>query len=287
MSESPKEGSEREETGTSNTSDFASTQMDPVYIRRSKNKNSNNNAETPKGRRVNIRFVIAIVCFIVGFILCIVAGCIANSIWKHDRGGSGKIPDLKYMKFPGNTKHTAEALKQWARDFNDMRAKNSQVKDKIQRVPDEVCQTFEEFPGLYNSHVKKDQIDGGKIEEFQVYYYNFFSMFMFFTAASLMAFVIMFVVAEHLMILKGGEAFESLNKCSLASSVLCSIVALIGCILLAVGVSGINEDFLTKVLRDICKYQMKSMTYAALAPGAVASIFLLVGAPLSFVMYKD
>ena len=79
-------------------------------------------------------------------------------------------------------------------------------------------------------------------QEVQIYYYNFFAMFLFFMAAALMFFVILFVVAEHLMILKGGESFDSLNKCSLASSLLCGICAIIACVLLSTGLSKIHPD---------------------------------------------
>ena len=67
-------------------------------------------------------------------------------------------------------------------------------------------------------------------------------MVTFFMAASLMSFVVLFVVAEHLMILKGGDAFENLSKCSLISGLTCAVCAIIGCVLLAVGLSKINDE---------------------------------------------
>ena len=71
---------------------------------------------------------------------------------------------MQKMHFPCKSKHTAEALIKWAQDFNDIRAKNAQAEGKIPRVDDEVCQTFEKFPGLYNDHIEEGKIEGGKIE---------------------------------------------------------------------------------------------------------------------------
>ena len=69
------------------------------------------------------------------------------------------------MKFPKESNHTAAVLEKWAKEFNDLRAKNTNAEDpKIPRGEDEVCQTFEKYPGLFNKHVDEDLIGGAKIE---------------------------------------------------------------------------------------------------------------------------
>ena len=180
------------------------------------------------------------------------------------------------MKFPADSeKHSAVAFENWAKQFNAIRAKNANL-PASERIPsdakDEVCQTFEKFPGLFNHNA---DIEGGKIEascsttgykipvltraanlttclfsiffqEVKIYYFNFFAMFLFFMSASLMLFVILFVIAEHLMILKGGDAFENMTKCSLISGLVCAISTTVGVVLLGVGLLKIHDDVSVK-----------------------------------------
>ena len=76
------------------TSEFATAPLVETITRPSKNTNNNSDSVKPKGR-VNIRFLIAVVLFAVGLLLCIIAGVLTENIWQHSRGGSSKQPELK------------------------------------------------------------------------------------------------------------------------------------------------------------------------------------------------
>ena len=68
------------------------------------------------------------------------------------------------MKFPGDSKHTAVVLEDWAKEFNQIRGKNKNLQ-KDDLIPsgtkDEVCQTFEKYPGVFNKYAP---VKGGDIQ---------------------------------------------------------------------------------------------------------------------------
>jgi len=244
--------------------------------------------EVKKQRKVKVLFIVAILLFVMGVIMCIVGGVMATFIWCHDRNGSLKCNQLKEMKFPSSSSDvTVNQLVDWAKKFNDIRAENKALAktDQIkQDTKTEVCDTFEKFPGLYNKHVT---VDKKKIEEEAIYYYVFFAQFLFYISAVLVFFIIMFLVDEHIMLQQGGDAYENLSKCSLVMGIVCSVSCAIGCILLAVGVSNIHEDFLKEVLTTQCQYRIEDASTAAMAPGAIAAITFFIASPVAFIMYRD
>ena len=62
----------------------------------------------------------------------------------------------KDMKFPGKSSPSKEELENWAKEFNKIRRRNTKVKDHIPQSKDEVCKTFEKYPGIYNEDAPFD-----------------------------------------------------------------------------------------------------------------------------------
>lgn len=249
--------------------------------------NDNRNNEEATKKRVNVLFLVSTLLFSLGMILCIIAGVMTKYMWCHSRGKETCHDDhFKKMMFPTDSSHKAEDYEKVAKDLNAMRKKNTRLKpeDLIKTGDDEVCRTFEEYAGLFNDKVK---IKGKNLQTVKIESYKFFAFVFFLTSGCLMFFVVVFVIAEHLMILKGGDAFDRLKRFSLGSGIVCAILCIISCVLLSVGLDQIDDEFLSEILTKKCKYNYESMTTASLIPGALAAIFFAAAAPMSFFTYRD
>lgn len=249
--------------------------------------NDNANAEEATKKRVNVLFLVSTLLFILGMISCIVAGVMTQYMWCHNRGkGKCDYVHFKAMRLPTDSSHKADDYEKMAKDFNAMRKKNTKLKpeDLIKDGDDQVCITFEKYAGLYNDHQK---INNKKLHTVQVQQYMFFAFVLFLTSGCLMFFVVVFVIAEHLMILKGGDAFDKLQRFSLGSGIVSAILCIISCVLLSVGLDQIDDQFLSEILTKKCKYNYEAMTTVSLIPGALAAIFFAVAAPMSFFTYRD